>query len=607
MVVATSKGVDSPLMLSMIATVPVLVIYLVLVSTTGLYHIAVYASPAPALLALLAGSSIFEKFEEQNRRLMVENLLRTGKGLSSRGLRASRFFFQLSIALTLLFTSHAVTCTLVSHPRVEFIILALIATTTSLFLYFMPRILVGLWASQRKTDIEVELPYLLILFRVMASLKLPLYDMFTVIEGSTALPASAREVRFARKVATLTSVSFLSAMDMVCTNHPSEKIRELFRRVVLAAISMSDVRNVVERVFDSVYSWFESKVAGLSEKFTIIVGSALFAYLFIPVIVAALVPVIGGNLLAVLGLTLSMQCFLFFLLYALITSFYPSSLVMRPPGTLLAVSAVSLGASFALLIYAMFSHVAEAPVQLPRLSEYTLSLIVLGLLTPPLIVAERALRRVGLYDAFVRMASDAVSLAATTGENIALVLERSSRKYSRGVVRLTRSILAGYLSEPLKKAIISRAPSTYHASFIETLVVMLRLGSTPDMMRAFSSSYERLNVLFSRVKSLARTLEVLMVGLSAVIGGFLAFIDKVYEYIAGLIRVAGPLGASTIVFAYDPRIYGLLSTLSLLSLLFTSLFVGKVRGGSVVYCYRALVSMLVLYTVSKYLLTITPF
>jgi len=108
------------------------------------------------------------------------------------------------------------------------------------------------------------------------------------------------------------------------------------------------------------------------------------------------------------------------------------------------------------------------------------------------------------------------------------------------VVRLTKAITVSYVSEKLKKGIVLRAPSTFHAAYLETLIAVFRLGATPEMLKLFTASYERLNTQVSRIRSFSRTLEATMAGLVAVVGGFLTYVDRVFTSILGLIwEVAG--------------------------------------------------------------------
>lgn len=575
------------------------IVYSILIVANGLHHPSFYVVLLVSILSAPLVSRLAEKYRRQSLDLMVGNLLYAGKGLSSRSLSALSLLFQLSIMGTTLVSGFALFYSLVLGFRQDLIALALVMAVVVLVVTLAPRLLIGFWASQRKVNVEVELPYVLILFRVMTDLRLPIYDVFKYIEESLVLRASSKEMKLARKVATMTSTSFISAVDTIFANHPSEKIRELVRRVVLAATTMGDVKDVVEKVFNDVYSWFEDKVEKLSEKFTIIIGSAIFAHMFIPIVVATLAPVVGGGLINVLIATLSLQVIVFFILYALITSLYPSSFVIKIPRGGLYSTLASYAIVLAILLYSILSSITGEY----RVDEPTIALILMLSLLPATLISEVELSRVKLYDSFVRLASDALSLAAVTGENISSILGRLTRKYSKGVTKLTTNVLSGYASTALRGAIISRAPSIYHASFIETLTITLAYGSSPDTMRALSTSFEKLNTIVSRVRGLARMLEALMIGLSAMTGGFLAYINNVYAYIHELVVQAGAHGPTLGLVAYDPRIYGLLNSLSLLSIVLISMYTGKVRGGSVLFGLRPASLMILVYMASRYILS----
>jgi len=535
---------------------------------------------------------------------MITSLLLTSKGLKSREIRflsSLLKYTQITIAVLAILT---VTYTLLVGFNVLLVISTVIAFCSLLLLLVLPRLLIYSWTSQRKISVEIELPYLVILLNVMSILKMPIYDILSLIENSIALPASAREVKFARKIATLTSTSLLRALDTVYAHHPSERVVNFLRRIIIAAITHGDFASVAEKVFDSLYSWFESKVSGLIGSFTIIIGTSLFVYLFVPVIVAAIAPVMGGGLLLVLGVSLTVQVFTFFTLYALILSSYPSSLVIKPSKRLKTASLVILLLLISIILYNVFSLVAGRE---PLGEHITLGLIVL-LSTPVLVLSELEFRHVALYDMFIRVVSEALSLAATTGENPITVLEKSATRYGKRILRFTKTITIGYVSEKLKRGIIVRAPSTFHASFLETLLAVFKLGATPEMLKLFTASYERLNTQVLRIRSFTRTLEAIMAGLVAIIGGFLAYIDKVFNTIASLIQSAmGKVGAFLpliVPFTYDPRIYSLIDNLSLLSLLFVSIFIGCVRGCSYAYYFRSFLIMLVIYIISKALMHI---
>ncbi len=566
-------------------------------------------NPLSLLLSAAAGvlvaalGRLFDKYEEGAKKLMVESLLVAGKGLKTEELEKLRLVLRLLAA-----SSTALACfTVVYAVSAGFNLLLFTATASVLAVLALaalaPRLLVYYWSSQRKVAVEVELPYLLILLRVVSALRLPIYDVLQLIESSVALPASAREVKFARKVASFTSTSLLSALDTVYLHNPSSKVSELLRRVVISGSAHGDIKSVVERVFEEVYSWFEARLAGLVEKFTIIAGSSLLVYVFAPVVVATVAPLFGGGVFALLGLVLSAQVFAFFALYAMISSLYPSSLVLRPTTKTTAASLAALAASYALLVYNTFSQ----PAGLKPLGLLELVALLLAISLPPLILSELELRRASTYDSFVRAASDALSLAAATGENPASAIERLSRRYGKRVFRLAKTVTTSYVSSGLRQRLVARAPSMFHASFLETLFAVLTLGSTPEMLREFSASYERLFNTAQRARGLFRTLEALMAGLAGILSGFFTYLRRVFAEVAASISgVQGvaqvPIGLGYLNAGFIYQVFALLDNLVLASLLFMALIVAKVRTGSLAYYARSYVLMLVPYIVLRLLL-----
>ncbi|MEM4622646.1 MAG: hypothetical protein QW816_01125 [Desulfurococcaceae archaeon] len=596
-----SAGKHVKILQRLIMILVVVFTFILLIHLSGFNHYFSYVILLISILLVLVNPHFLTSFELKTRNLMAANLLIAGRGLSSDNIKLLQLILQTSVAITLLVTGFTITYFLFNKLELLLLLTTLACFTITVFLYYMPVILIKSWSAQRKTAVEIELPYLLILFRVLSSLRLPIYDIFSVIEESNALKAWSREIALARKISTFSPASLISAVDLMCENHPSQKVRELFRRVVMAAMTMSDVKDVVERVYDAIYSWFESKISNLTEYFTIIAGSSMLVYLLIPIIVFAIAPVLLGSISAILIITLSIQILVFFILYALIVNSYPTSFVIKSQGKQTYVFIASYLTVSVLLFYNIFSQLLRRS-DLPVLNEALLVAVILGVITPSLIISEIQMKQVSLYDTFIGVASDSMSLAAVTGENVAQVLEEESRKYGKNIVKLTRSILMGYTSKILRRNLVSRAPSTYHASFIEGLIIILTLGSTPEMLRAFTSSYEKLQVLISNTRRLASRLESMIIGLAMLTGIFLSYLDKTYQYIFNLVHSI-QLPGQAYVFNYDPSIYGLLNATTLLSLFLVSIFVGIIRGGSVNYSFRTTAMTLVVYMLSRTLFT----
>jgi len=316
------------------------------------------------LLLLVAASLVVHlkalprKYKEYTRSLMMRSLMSTDRGLKSGEIRALRNALAITMVLVAALSAATALYTMLAGFNVVLIASTFIAMCTLATILLLPRLLVHSWRSQRKTSVEVELPYVIIMLRVISALKLPIYEIISLIENSVAFPALAREVKFARKIATVTRTSLLNALDRVFANHPSEKVANYLRRIITAAVTHGDYSSVAERVFDATYSWFESRVSGLVGNFTIIVGTSLFVHLFIPVIVAAVAPVMGGDLLIVLGVSLTMQVFTFFTLYAIVLSYFPSSLVVKPSSKLKVASLLAIVGGAGVVLLNVFSLVA---------------------------------------------------------------------------------------------------------------------------------------------------------------------------------------------------------------------------------------------------------
>ncbi|MEM1645632.1 MAG: hypothetical protein QXL96_07170 [Ignisphaera sp.] len=573
---------------------------LIFASTTTLTNSWNIASATTLILSLTLASleeTIFEKIEQNIRNLMISKFLHTGRGFSSRYIKLlTRIFKDLLIALVLVLGyifSYLMTYRCI--PPLPFLILLGALSISALTTYFLPKISIAFWISRRKTDAEVELPYALIFLRTLAPLRLPVYELLEMIEESVSLKTFAKEIKLAKKISSATSTSFLSALDTLTANHPSEKIRDIFRRVILVAISVGDIKDIVEKVFEEVYTWFESRVSALVEKFTIIVGTALFAYFFTPIVVAAIAPIIGVTTLLISVFILSIQLLTFFILYTLITSFYPTSLVVKPSKISLIVGGIFIISSTTLSIANIFLNILGI--------EYNkvITVLIAVFLGIPIAFTEKDILRAKFYDRFVQMSSDTLSLVAITGENPAKILLENSKNYGERMRRFVTVIVSGYTSPNLRQALIVKAPSLYHASFIETLTTILRLGFKPEALRTFATSYEKLNVVVGNARRFASMLEAVIIGLSVVAGGFLAYLNKIYGYLWDLMMRINVAGSATFIFAQMSSIYAIIDTLTILSMILTSMFVGKVRGGSILYSFRVALIMVILYSIAKYI------
>jgi len=560
--------------------------------------------PLPLLymaIAILTGltyyySYLYTALKTMAERIAVSKFMVMGKALSEKVISvyvtgAQALGFTTSLLITL-----GATLGLARGyvPPPVFVAAVVLTILFGVFMVF-PGIYVSFTASARKTSCEIELPFLLMLFRVLGSTHLTLYDILNAVEKSRALKAWSEEVGNARKIASILNTSLLTAMGMVSENHPSKVVRDVFKRILSVSMSTGQLRDVVERVFGHIYTQLEARLSGLVEKFTIIHGILLFALLFTPIVFAVLIPLYGGSAAMAFLLPLAFSTLFFFLIYAVVSSIYPSAFALNPPRTLTYLSVVGFASPVTLVVF----H--ALPIILGSSSSINTHLLALGILlsvTPCAILSEMWLRRASLYDRLVRLVSDAATTAISLGENFATVLERMAPRYGRGVEDLARRILLGYYVEPVRERLLREAPSLYHATFLEALFHALLMGAKPEMLKALTASYEQLTNVYSKLRSLARTQEVMLLGLTAMVSVFLGYMKTLFTSFYNLVKSVG--GGSWVVniqryINFNPATYDALTCTILISLIFASVIVGKLRGGSPLYSFKTMLLLQLLY------------
>lgn len=532
-----------------------------------------------------------------SEKISTSKFLVAGKVLSERFITAYVASVQVVGFLTSLLIILGVTLGFTHGyiPLTLFLVAVALAGVFGVILVF-PSLYVSFTTSTRKTTCEVELPFLLLFVRVLSSTHLTLYDILNAVENSRALRAWAEEVKNARKLATVLNTSLLTAMSIVSENHPSPTVRDVFRRILTVSISTGYLKEVVERAFGHIYTRLEARLSGLAEKFTIIYGVLIFALLFTPIVFAVVTPLYGGSLEMSFLVPLAISILFFFIIYAVVSSIYPSAFTINPPRMLVYLSTIGfIGPLLLVMVQALLLIMGVSSAIDTRIT-------ILGLvitLAPSVVYAELWLKRASLYDKLVRLASDAISVSISLGENFATVIERFAPKYGRGVEALVKRILLGYHVEPVRERILREAPSLYHATFLEALFQALLMGAKPEMLKSLATSYEQLVNVYSKLQSLARTQELLLVGLTSLVSVFMGYVKGLFTSYFNMVRNIGIHGGWSlniqVFFNFNPVVYDVLTCAIMISLLFASIIVGKLRGGSALYAFRTTLLLLLLY------------
>lgn len=558
----------------------------------------------PIVLLLLAAtylhSYLFEFFAGLAERVSTSRMLYMGRVLSPRYVSYYATAVQVLSYLSVTSIVIGIAYYLIygELPLLAFVaplVLSVILATASL----VPSLQVAFTTATRKTSTEVELPFLLMLVRVLGSTHLTLYDILKAIEKSKVLKAWSSEVRNAVKLSSILGTSLVTAMGIVAENHPSSTVRDIFKRLLTVAVSVGSVKDIAERAFSQVYAQLEARLSGLTEKLTMVNGVLIFAYLLIPVVVALVAPLYGGGVELMYIISIAVFSLFFFVMYAVVSSIYPSAFEISPPRLLKALG-FSIYAAL-VLVLAGAGFYALSTRSMSTLQVVT-GVMPLAVVVPPLVYAELWLRRARTYDKLVRLVIDAVAVSTSLGENFVSVLERMAPRYGRDVEKLVYKIMLAHRAEYLREEVVKNAPSIFHAAFIETMLYSMSMGAKPEMVKELASSYEYLLNTYSKLHSISRTQELMMVGLAAMLGWFIGYVRSMLEsYFTTAQKALSQSGAwmpsISILAGFNPLVYDVLNCVVVLALVLLSAIIGKMRGGSIVYGFRTAFIMMLVFSV----------
>jgi len=541
-----------------------------------------------------------------------KNVLYMGRGIPSSFMRLQVILLELGILGFLLVLGYVVA--IGTHFQRSFTLFAVIVSAlSSIALSFvLIRLRGSLTISSRKTSVEVEFPFLLALMKALSSTHLSLYDLLNIISESNSLKAWAKEVQLAKRLSGTMSISLLQAMSIISDTHPSKLVRDTFKRIVVVGNLAGTIQSVVDRVFSFIYTKLNMRLESLVDRLDIINGMIMFGFLFIPIILATVAPLTHMSLLSIVGLVLVMEVPLAIFTYAILTALYPSGFSAKPSSVATAVAVFSIIVVFILsglylapiISYGLASNkmlnynTTPAPGFNPII--YTIGVVIA--LLPPTIVAESLYRKVETYSSIIRLTTDVAEVSVSLGENFMTVLNRESYRYGSRVQRLVRTIVESYQTPLFRKAIITKAPTIFHASFLETLLYTLMIGAPSSVLKGLTEAYEGLTRLWEKTKSVTKTLEGMIISLSGMLGFFLEYLHKMFYGFAQTIQNATQNGnyyafATLNLLSINPTTFVVLSVLTSVSIVMVSLFTGKTRGGSLLFGFRTALLSFLLYQI----------
>lgn len=476
---------------------------------------------------------------------------------------------------------------------------------------FAVRLTGSLSVSSRKTNVEVEFPFLLALINTLSGTHLSLYDLLNIIEDSMALRAWSREVKLAKRLSLAMNVSLLQAMSVISDSHPSPLVRDVFKRIVVVGNLSGSIREVANRAFLYVNAKLQARLESLIDKLNIINGMLLFGFLFLPILIATISPLANLTPLHVAVVLLVVEAPLTILVYVLLTSIYPTGFSVKPPLYTVAVSALSLIGFLALTIITLlpiFQYYLTPTTALlegtspnlliPRALYFIIGLL---LLVPPALMDIILYRKVSTYSKLIDVATDVAEISSAMGTNFVTLLTRESHRYGADFSRFVRRIVRSYQSPILRKLEVSKSPTIFHASFIEALLQALLLGSPPQVMASLTSSYEALKRAWEKAKSVSRTLELMIISMSAVLGFFITYIYKIFVGLANIIENANTgalLFSGPTLLNINPDVFISMIPLTGLTITTVAIFTGKSRGGSLIFGFRTALVAFALYAIT---------
>lgn len=476
----------------------------------------------------------------------------------------------------------------------------------------------SLTISSRKTSVEVEFPFLLALMRALSETHLSLYDLLNIISESQALRAWSREVILAKRLSGTMGMSLLQTMSIIADTHPSKLVRDTFKRIVVVGNLAGTIRDVVSRTFSYVYGKLDMRLNALIDRLDLINGALMFGFMFIPILMATVAPLSHMTPVGVAGIVLMIEVPMVLLTYAILTAMYPSGFAAKPSTgiNVLAILSITLvvavtGVYLAPVIkYSLQPHTpSEYLLNPPSLgmSVEIYTLIVTLLLLPPTIVGEVLHRKLVLYSDLIKLTTDTAEVSASLGENFITLFTRESHRYGQKLRRLVKSIVESYQTPLFRKAVVARAPTLFHATFLETLLYALMIGAPATVLKGLTESYESLMRVWDKTRGVTRTLEGMIISLSGMMGFFIEYLYKMFYGFAQSIQQATQSGGSMMIggamtlLTINPSVFISLSALTSISVIIVSLFTGKTRGGSLIFGFRTALISFLLYQILEIL------
>jgi archaellum biogenesis protein FlaJ (TadC family) len=444
----------------------------------------------------------------------------------------------------------------------------------------------GLKVSQRKYEVEKELPFISIFATLASALGLPLSRTFKEARRISFFKAFNRELNFLEKIKLFYIMSDIDALEFVSKFHPSSALREFYQALVAAERAGGDKYRVLFERSSSLIKMLQDRINRLVERYNTITNLEVMFFVVIPLALITLGALFVGN--SGYGLTIVATIIFpsisFFMLYFIVQAAYPEELVEKPPMTVFyGIVTALLGAS--LFVWMLGSRLLESGYE---------PYMVLGVLYTVILLGG------GLYyrkwykesDEFIfsmpivtRQIAEECKKGKTPRQAI---LTLTQYKLPRRVESFVRVLVARIsMGLPIRDAIRGIKMPWLTRIYFEFLDMAERYGADPktlDMLATFTSDTVSVAKII-KDRSLSFKLSSL-ISIVALVFGFVIVSEKVLTQFAemGEKFISSSYGASMIslpIHPLTPDMLPVIRNLSYIGIIINTLFISLLSGKTI--------------------------
>ena len=444
----------------------------------------------------------------------------------------------------------------------------------------------GLKVSQRKYEIEKELPFISIFITLASALGLPLSRTLKEARKISFFKAFNKELNFLEKIKIFYIMGDIDALEFVSKFHPSPALREFYQALVAAERAGGDKYRILFERSSNLIKMLQDRINRLVERYNTITNLEVIFFVVIPLALITLGALFVGN--SGYGLTVTAVIIFpslsFFLLYFIVQAAYPEELVEKPP------MGVFYGTMVTLLGATVFVWISGSRLLESGYDPY----MVLGILYTVILVGG------GLYyrkwykesDEFVfsmplltRQIAEECKKGKTPRQAILTLTQYKLPKRVEAFIRVLVARIS--MGLPIREAITGVKMPWLTRIYFEFLDMAERYGADPktlDMLASFTSDTVSVAKIV-KDRSLSFKLSSL-ISIVALVFGFVIVSEKVLTQFAemGEKFLSSSYGASMIsipIHPLTPDMLPVIRNLSYIGIIINTLFISLLSGKTI--------------------------